>query len=264
MRGFLQWSNGVGECEGASVGREGDTVGLAVGARDGCDGDADGYRVGLAVGDREGFGVGLAVGDVEGAKVGCEGDAVGDTLGCRVGAYVEHVPKRAAPAVDDDGAQSGLAPLHTRLPKQSWEVQHVAPVVSHGGQSGPPQSWSVSSTSMTPFRHVGIDGDADGLAVGRRDGLPVGGGGTSADTSRLHHFFMQAHSIHVPPCSSHVATNKASRWTYASLRCAQLSLRRRWWLPAPSRLLLRAPTSMKNPSMSYPLQVYTGSGSLVS
>ena len=73
MRGFLQWSNGVGLRDGAEVGMLGARVGLAVGALVASLGDSDGLA--------------------EGEMVGLQ---LGDALGLTLGASVEHVPRLGA------------------------------------------------------------------------------------------------------------------------------------------------------------------------
>jgi len=153
MRGFLQWSNGVGLRDGAIVGALGEVVGESVGD---VDGDADG----------------LTVGDVL-------GEALGLTLGLDVGASVLHlpseVPAKQAPRLLVAGA------VHSREPRQSLSRQHPSPVAHLPGQCPPPSihvSRCVEMLSRSLLTHsdsVGdVDGAADGLALGEADGAGEG------------------------------------------------------------------------------------------
>ena len=64
-------------------------------------------------------------------------------------------------------------PSHVLLPAQSASLQHCW-FVRHGGQSGPPQSWSVSLPPNASSSQDAPDGDVDGLADGDCVGLSEG------------------------------------------------------------------------------------------
>ena len=105
----------------------GKSVGSEVGAADGpAVGAVEGKTEGTAVGTEEG----TAVGAAEGPKLGT---AVGAAVGAAEGAQLVHRP-----------------PSQGQSPLQSETALHFLPT-AQPGQSGPPQSISVSSPSCKPF-----------------------------------------------------------------------------------------------------------------
>ena len=110
MRGFLQWSNGVGLRDGAEVGMLGARVGLAVGALVASLGDSDGLA--------------------EGEMVGLQ---LGEALGLVDGASVLHFPS-GVPFATHWPASSGAGDVHSRDPRQSLSTQQFWPVAQLCGQ----------------------------------------------------------------------------------------------------------------------------------
>ena len=108
------------------------------------------------VGTGEGSGVGMRDGSGVGAVVGCgDGTAVGTGDGTAVG-MVEGTGDGAGVGSGvgsgmQTGEPSSVEDEHRPL-LQSLSSAHVAPS-SHSGQKPPPQSTSVSLSSVLPFKH---------------------------------------------------------------------------------------------------------------
>ena len=79
-----------------------------------------------------------------------------------------------------------MPPSHVLLPAQSASLQHCW-FVRHAGQSGPPQSWSVSLPPVASSAQEAPLGEADGLVDGDNVGTSEGDddGDDDGDTEGL-------------------------------------------------------------------------------